>query len=71
MQRYIEEKFMDNKAKDIFKIFEKKYNKKILEKVKKFNPENLESNNIFNCIFKDVSDKTKENAKIFSKLKHE
>jgi len=71
MHKYLEEKFMDSDSGDLFKMFEKKYNKKILEKIKKFKPENLESNDIFNCLFKDVSETTKENSKLFSKLKHE
>jgi len=71
MQKYMEEKYSDSESRKLFDVFEKKYNQKILQKIKSFKPENLDSNSIFNSIFKNISNMTAKNSKIFSKLKHE
>ena len=71
MQKYMEEKFSDSNGRRLFEDFERKYDSKILQKIGKFTAENLESNDMFNVLFKNLSEKAKENSKIFSKLKHE
>jgi hypothetical protein len=71
MQKYMEEKYMDKNSKELFDSFEKKYDSKILQKIKSFSRENLKSNSIFNSIFKNISNTTMLNSKIYSKLKHE
>ena len=71
MQKNIEEKFSDKESREIFKHFENKYDQKILDKINKFTPDSLETNDLFNIIFKSMGDKAKENSKLFSKLKHE
>lgn len=71
MQKIMEEKFKDEHSRELFETFEHKYNRKILEKIGKFTSEDLGSNDMFNVLFKNLSEKAKENAKIFSKLKHE
>lgn len=71
MQRNILESFSNKENRKIFNFYETKYNKRILEKVKKFNSDTLESNEIFNSLFRDFGDTCNINSKIFSKLKHE
>lgn len=71
MQKYMEEKYMDKNSRNLFDSFEKKYDSKILQKIKSFTSENLKSNSIYNSIFKNISVTTNQNSKIFSKLKHE
>ena len=71
MQKYMEEKFSDEDSKELFKDFEARYNAKILDKIKKFTPEALETNDMFNMLFKNIGEKAKDNSKLFSKLKHE
>jgi Fe-S cluster assembly ATPase SufC len=71
MQRNIEEKFSEKESREIFQHFEMKYNSKILDKINKFSPDVLDSNDVFNTLFKNVGEKAKENSKLYSKLKHE
>lgn len=71
MQQYMEDKFREDDSRRLFETFEQKYNRKILEKIGKFTPEDLDSNDIFNVLFKNLRERAKTNSKIFSKLKHE
>lgn len=71
MLNFLKDKFTDPESKNLFKDSEKRYNQKIMEKFLKVTPENVDNPDLYNSFFKSFAAVSKENSKLFSKLKHE
>lgn len=71
MNKNIFDKFTNPNTKPVFEKYEQIFNKKILEKLKKFKSNSLENNTMFMKFFQSFDILSKTNSKIYSKLKHE
>ena len=71
MIRNLYEKFTNNAGREMFRVSEKEYDNKLLKQCKKLKESTLNSTSFYNNFFKVFGQTSKQNSKIFSKLKHE
>ena len=67
----MQQNFSESETKKVFEDSENQYDKKIQNTFSKINQKNLNNNDLYTNFFKRFAQISKENSKIFSKLKHE